>query len=915
MGLELIGRENDLALVDAFIGEARRGPAALVLEGEAGMGKTTIVRAALGRAAADGLRVFAARPAAGEAELPYAGLSDLLATVRRDFLAELPGAQRYAIEAALVRGGSGAVVDSHALSRAVLELLRFEGASGNLVMVVDDVQWLDRPTVAALTFALRRMGSLPVRLLVAMRTGGSRAELPFGLVDWDDVRRVEVGALSTTELGVLLAGRLGAQLPRPRLEALRRASGGNPMFALELARQADSARAVGRSRTLPLALEKRLRTLDSDTRAALTVAAAALRPSADLLLRAGVRRAELRSALASRILEVDGERLSFAHPLLGAAAYELLLPDERRGIHARLAAASLDPVERGHHVSRSAVNPDEAAAQSLDDAAEAAASLGDHAAAAEFLVRAAELSLDPTGEPVQLRQVRAAAELELAGDVEAAAALARSLVARLPPGVARARARWTLESCTVGSGMSYEEGLGELALALEDATDDDGTSAQLHVEMAEIRAGMGHLEQSLRHLQTAIELAERAGAPAVQAVALGYVGLFGCLLGRDTADSARRGLALWDESIGSSIAYSPRMSLAEVCIYATEFAEAERLYREEIAMAEQRGLEAVEVIARCHLAETQLRAGRWSAALSNARLAVEHARQAADAQIVTGVSYALAMVEALLGHHEGARARATEALAAAEATDDFWHTVNNRAVLGLVALAEDDPGGAVEVLEPAWSLMLERGLGDLSIFPVAQVLGEALVAVGRLDDALAVAETLLSSPVGERPWCQAMARRCTALAASARGDHAGARLAIEAALQAHSELPEPFEHARTLQLSGRVERSARNWGAARAVLVDALERFDALGAGSWAERTAADLARLPGRRPADAHELTTREREIAELVAGGLANKEVATRLFVSLRTVEATLTKVYAKLEVRSRTELAGRLDRPGNA
>ena len=789
MGFEIIGRENDLALVDAFIGEAQGGPAALVLEGEAGMGKTTIVRAALGRAAAAGLRVFAARPAAGEAELPYVGLADLLATVRRDFLAELPGAQRYAIEAALVRGGSGAAVDSHALSRAVLELLRFEAASGNLVLVVDDVQWLDRPTVAALTFALRRMGSLPVRLLVAMRTGGSRAELPFGLVDWDDVRRVEVGALSATELGALLARRLGEQLPRPRLEALRRASGGNPMFALELARQADSAKAVAVPERCRWPWRngcgRWIRTLARRS----TVAAAALRPSADLLLRAGVRRAELRSALASRILEVDGERLSFAHPLLGAAAYELLLPDERRRIHARLAAASLDAVERGHHVSRSAVNPDEAAAQSLDDAAEAAASLGDHAAAAEFLVRAAELSLDPTGEPAQLRQVRAAEELELAGDVEAAATLARSLVARLPPGVARARARWTLESCTVGSGMSYEEGLGELSLALEDATDDDATSAQLHVEMAEIRAGMGRLEQSLGHLDTAIELAERAGATAVQAVALGYVGLFGCLLGRDTADSARRGLALWDESIGSSIAYSPRMSLAEVCIYATEFAEAERLYREEIAMAEERGLEAVEVIARCHLAETQLRAGRWSAALSNARLAGEHSRQAADAQIVTGVSYALAMVEALLGHHERARARATEALAAAEATDDFWHTVNNRSVLGLVALAEDDPEGAVEALEPAWSLMLERGLGDLSIFPVAQVLGEALVAVGRLDDALAVAETLLACPVGERPWCQAMARRCIALAASARGDHAGARLAIEAALRGAHRAP------------------------------------------------------------------------------------------------------------------------------
>ena len=147
MGFEIIGREDDLALVDAFIDEAQGGPAALVLEGEAGMGKTTIVRAALGRAAAAGLRVFAARPAAGEAELPYVGLADLLATARRDFLAELPGAQRYAIEAALVRGGSGAVVDSHALSRAVLELLRFEAASGTSCWSwTTSSGWIGRPS-------------------------------------------------------------------------------------------------------------------------------------------------------------------------------------------------------------------------------------------------------------------------------------------------------------------------------------------------------------------------------------------------------------------------------------------------------------------------------------------------------------------------------------------------------------------------------------------------------------------------------------------------------------------------------------------------------------------------------------------------------------------------------------------------
>jgi DNA-binding CsgD family transcriptional regulator len=158
-----------------------------------------------------------------------------------------------------------------------------------------------------------------------------------------------------------------------------------------------------------------------------------------------------------------------------------------------------------------------------------------------------------------------------------------------------------------------------------------------------------------------------------------------------------------------------------------------------------------------------------------------------------------------------------------------------------------------------------------------------------------------------------MANRCAALVASARGDPESARASVALALAAHAELPEPFEHARTLHLSGRVERNARNWGLARAAFVEALGRFDDLGAARWAEKTAADIARLPGRRPAQRDELTTREREIAELVAAGLANKEIATRLFVSVRTVEANLSKVYSKVGVRSRTELASRLNRHG--
>jgi len=198
--------------------------------------------------------------------------------------------------------------------------------------------------------------------------------------------------------------------------------------------------------------------------------------------------------------------------------------------------------------------------------------------------------------------------------------------------------------------------------------------------------------------------------------------------------------------------------------------------------------------------------------LRNARLAVEHARQATEPQIIAGTSYGLALTEALLGRLDAARAIATESLAIAELNDDFWFTVSHQAILGLVALTEDDSRAAVDVLEGAWGLMLERGLGDLSLFPVPQVLGEALVAVGHLEEAVGIAERLHDAPVGAQPWCRGMAHRVDALVASARGDHDRARVAIAAALEVQQAFGEPFEHARSLHIQGKIERSARSWG-------------------------------------------------------------------------------------------------------
>ena len=906
-GETFIGRARELAIVHRFwdVGDSR-GAAALVLSGSAGIGKTTLVRAAVTRAEALGLRVLIGQPTATEQDLPCAAFGDLFGGVCEEVRDRLPLRQRQAIEAAHSGAGVGVASDGTALARGVLEMLRLTGADGRLALVIDDVQWLDRPTESALSFALRRLGSTPVRVLVAERIDdGASAAVPLGLAEWPQLHRLTLTGMSATELGAVVRERLGLQLSRPRLVSLAAECGGNPMFAIERARDPSGA-----APALSTAVARRVQDLNPGALEAVETASATQRPTTDVLLRAGVERSQLRLALASGVLEVSGDRVRFTHPLLAEAAYGLLLPDERREIHRRLAAAVDDVVERGYHTARSATRPDEAAAAVLDEAARQAARRGDHAGAAGFALRAAELSTDPDSEVAMQRRLHAATEFRYAGDLDATATCARHLIDRLPHGGARARARELLVWSEVGSGLSYEDELAAYAAALDDAAAEPAVTARLYYEMSGASLGMCRLDQGLRFARQSMAAAERAGDSAAAVDALAMVGFAESMLGLGVTLSARQAFERWDGV--TRWALSPRLQLACALTAACEFHEAEELFEQEIRAGRAAGVEMIEVLARAHLAEVLVRAGRWAESLDMAQDAVEHARQAANGQVVTGTLSPLAMTYALIGEHRRARELAGNGLEAAEATDDFWFRISHRAILGLVALAQGESQQAVDVLGPAWTLMLERGLGDLSLFPVGHVLGEALVGVGRLDDAAHVVETLRTSPVGALPWSRAMAARCAALIASARGSHDRARAEIALALAAHDDLPEPFEQARTLHIAGRIERAARRWGAARVVLGQALDRFDALGAAAWTERVGADLARLPGRRRNDDQTLTLRERDVAELAANGMTNKQIAARLFISVATVEANLSKVYAKLQLRSRVELAARLDRP---
>ncbi len=689
----VVGREAELRALDALLGGDRSEPRALFFAGEAGIGKTTVWDAGVELTRAQGFQVLAARPAESEQELPYAALGDLLEAVSDEEVGRLAEPQSAAIEAVLARASSGRPVDVHALSRGVLELVRGLSGENRVLVAVDDVQWLDRPTASVLEFVLRRVRPSPVRVLVAARSeAGSTTAPPLGLDDWGSaLQRVEIGPLSATQLGSVLASALGTHLSRPQLEKLASVSGGNPMFALELARAGSLDReTVTLPPTLLRALADRIDALDPEARRAVTVAAAALHPSVELLARAGVDDGGLRSARRAGILELEGSRISFTHPLLSTAAYEGLLPHERQEVHTRLAAASEGAIERGHHVARSTAEPSDDAARTLDEAAEAAASLGDLAGEAAFLLRASELSLDR--ESADSREVQAASALWKAGDTDGAKRLARALVDRLPPGPLRADARLTVAHCTVGSTLSLAGFVDEIELALADAEGDDELAASLHLASADALTIMFRLQEAREHVPAATELAERAGAEQLAVAALAEAGFEDSMLGRGVSESALGAFERWDGNPLSASVYSPRMVLACAHLHEANFDEAARLFAEEIEAADRIGLEPIEAQARAHLAEAQLRSGRTAAALANARLAFEHAHQAANPQSIAGAAFGLALVQAHLGDHAAARDLSRETLATTEASGDAWYTISHRAVLGLVALAENDAG-------------------------------------------------------------------------------------------------------------------------------------------------------------------------------------------------------------------------------
>jgi DNA-binding CsgD family transcriptional regulator len=902
----IVGRELELDLLDAFVGGEGGGAVFAVIEGEAGIGKTALWSAAADVARRRGVRVLEARPTAAEAGSSYVALDDLVRPAL-DVLPCVEEPRRGALAGALLLEEAGGPTEPRLVALGLLSLVEELAREAPVLVAVDDWQWLDGSSAAMLAFVVRRLAPDGVRVLATARTGEADDALAVLVRSLAEGRALEipVGPLERAALQRLLHDRTGTWLSPPALRRLHAASRGNPLAALELARaNADVAPATDVRRLLAA----RMARLSRDAREVLRCVAALVGPRAGAVEAASddpvAARRGLEEALAAQVLERNGERLRFAHPLMAAVTEERTPPGHWRALHQRLAGTVRDPEQRARHLALAASGPDADVAAALETAAARATARGAPATAAELAERAGTLT--PAGEPEErARRLLDAADLHtLAGDYRRACALLEGLVEALPPGPLRARALQRLAYLDTEGARNRER--AERALA--EAGDDDHLLAEIHLTIANNELLSAEPDVAAVHAEAAAKHARRAGDPYLQARALTELAGQHCWRGQGVQrDALLEADRLARQGGGRSVEYTPLSMLGLQQYWAGELTEGRRVLEEELRRAQREGNVEHEGFAQAMLVDLEVRAGRLTVADAHAQQALDRGLGMAMSNSETGARTLRARVDALLGRVESAREHATRAVALAGRTHDAADDILARHVLGFLELSLGDAEAAVGWLADLPARVEAIGAREPMMFGVDPDLAEALVLVGDLDGARAVQARLdaLGHELG-RPWAIATALRCRGVIAAAEGRHDAAIADHRTALEVLERVGQPFERARTLLALGTAERRAKQRAAARTSLQGALALFAELGTELWAQRARAEITRLGGRRAAGRDELTPTEQRVAELAADGRSNREIAAELFVSERTVEANLTRVYRKLGIRSRTQLA---------
>jgi DNA-binding CsgD family transcriptional regulator len=912
---QVYGRDVELAAGEQFLDGLPAGPAALLLEGDAGIGKTTVWRALLDGAAARSTRLLACQPVASETKLSHAALADLLADAADEVLPRLPEPQRRALAVALLREEPGADGgDQRATATAFLSALGVLAQSAPVVIAVDDVQWLDGSSTRVLEFAARRLGDLPVGIAVSARTP-DHAGVPFGLdraLPEDRLVRVTLGPLSLSALYHLLQERLGETFERPTLVRIREASGGNPFYALELARalvQAGKRPRPGESLPVPKTLSElvadRIRALPPETRSALLIVAATSTASLDLVTTALEDPSALEPAETTGVIEIDDGRVRFTHPLLGSLAYSLAGAEERRLVHHRLAELVADLEQRARHLALATEESDEAVAETLEQAGQRAALRGAPDAAAELLEQACRLTPADREDNSSRRMVVAADYHFHAGDRPRARSLLEEVLERVGSGAVRADALRMLGEIRYHDD-SFPEAIALLEEALEHGEDAVERTAPIELGLVCAFVGAVNVAGGEPHVQRALEQTEQLGEPALQAQALALSTLVDFFLGRGLDEERlARALELEDPARAVVILLRPTMVAGTLSFYSGQLDRALELYtalRERIG---ERGEESHLPVLAAHTAWLQC----WRGDLDSAE---RIAREGLDTSLLVGSENMQAfarcfygLVLAYRGDATGAGRELDAALVVFKRARFLMGLLLGLSFRGFLGLSLGDSAAAhsamASVVGPFEEVVPEPFLAHFLPDEI-----EALVALGedeRAESLLDVFEA--GAREHDRAWALAAAARCRGLLEASRGDFAAALEALDRALAEHERVDVPFQHARTLLVKGRIHRRNKEKRAARDALEAALEIFERLGTPLWAEQARSDLGRV-GLRPPAPDGLTATEEKVAELAASGLTNRKIAETVFMTPKSVEAVISRIYRKLGVGSRAELA---------
>ena len=924
---ELVGREPELDALAAFLADRAGRPRGLVIEGPAGAGKTTLWRAAVEQAKADGDLVLSCRAASAEVHLSLSVLTDLLDPHLASLLPSVPPPQRRALEVALLlEDDGGHAPDERALFAGVLNAVRSVAIDRPVLIAIDDAQWVDQQSAEIVEFALRRLRDLPVAVLTTWRTESatSPASAPLRGLRLERAMdqapaKLAVGPMSVGALHRLLRTRTNLSFNRRTLLRIHEASGGNPFYALELARAIERDPSPGEPLALSAGLNEllaeRLTGLGEATQNALFVAAAASQPTIELLeavttTNSGAlpsARVALQPAVDASIVRLDGETIEFTHPLLAAAAYSLPGISERRHWHQRLAEESTDPEAHARHLAMATPGRDAEVAESLHAAGRHARSRGAPAAAGELFAEAIGRLPDGQLELRAMWTVEAAPVLRQAGDLRQARLLLEAVIDELAAGPVRSDALLALSRLVEGDPGGDDLELVLIERALHDAGEDPARRAAALLSREMWERHQDRLDEALSLAREALALAEQADDDVLLAGALTRTADLEVLRGlsADPVATFERALRAGAHLQLDAKEDSAPAMLGVCLVRAGRIDEARALLTAERDRATVHGDESSLEILCLFLTELEWLAGDWNRARAHAEAGLLVADQADSRMIHGAISALLALVEGSRGQIESARARALRAVAVCEEVGDRSYATYAHHIAGFLELSA---GNAAAAHEHLTTYPVERGIeGTKRIAFVGDEI-EALVLLGRIEEAAALTDELARrGELLHRPTLSATAARCRGLVLGARGDLDCALISAEMAVRLSGELGLPFERARALLVLGDVQRRAKRRGAARETLTQAAAAFEALGAGLWSKKSADSLARVGGRTAIEG--LSATELRVAQLVAEGRSNKEIAAELYVTVRAVEANLSKVYAKLGIRSRTEIARRI------